>query len=218
MKHVIFSITFILTLAGIISACTNGGSVQTQEGERLGHWVVSLWIDPLPDRPVFMVIREKNGERRVLLHDGDREERLLGAMTQGLGRDVPLETFFVQVEETRFIVFWPAEEIANKARSVHVYAPDPLHPDLAKSTVLKAVVLDKEGMGVMPILPNERDAWSHLTGVIIYPHDFNADPLVDIVFDPPLPIESRFKQIWLTRISGGDILGGLRIALGALSF
>ncbi len=197
MKLVIFSVTFILALAVVIAACTNGGPARTQEGERLGHWTVSLWIVPLPDRPVSLVIREKDGQRRVLLLDGNREERLLGTMNQGLGRDVPLETFFVQVEETRFIVFWALDDIADKARSVHVYAPDSLHPDPAKSTVLKAVVFGKEGMGVMPILPNERDAWSHLTGVIIYSRDFNADPLVDIVFDPPLPIESRFKQVYL---------------------
>lgn len=36
MKHVIFSITLILALTGVI-ACTNGGPVQTQEGRRLGH-------------------------------------------------------------------------------------------------------------------------------------------------------------------------------------
>ncbi len=197
MKRVIFSITFILALAVVIAACTNGGPARIQEGERLGQWTVSLWIVPLPDRPVSLIIREKDGQRRVLLRDGDREERLLGTMTQSLGQDVPLETFFVQIEETRFIVFWSAEEIAEKARSVHVYALDPFYPDPAKSTVLKAVVFDKEGMGVMPILPNERDTWSHLTGVIIYPHDFNADPLVDMVFNPPLPIESEFKRVTL---------------------
>ena len=36
MKHVIFSITLILALTGVI-ACSNGGLVQSQEGRRLGH-------------------------------------------------------------------------------------------------------------------------------------------------------------------------------------
>lgn len=118
----------------------------------------------------------------------------MGAMTQGLGRDAPLETFFVQVDDTRFIVLRPTPEIVGKARSVHVYALNPNFADPAKSRVGKTVVFDKMGMGVMPIFPSELDAWSHLTRVVLYPYNSNADPLAYIVFDPPLPIESRFKK------------------------
>ncbi len=101
----------------------------------------------------------------------------MGAMTLELGRDAPLETFFVQLEDTRFIVFRPMPEIVDEARSVHVYALDPNFADLAKSRVGKTVRFDKMGMGVMPIFPNELDAWSHLTRVVVYPHDSDADPL-----------------------------------------
>ncbi len=186
----------LLLLAGLF-ACTNGGPTQTQEGKRLGHWVVDQWIVPRPDRPVSLLIREKDGQRRVLLRDGDQEERLLGAMTQGLGRNAPLETFFVQVEDTRFIIFRPTPEIVGEARSVHVHALDPNYADPAKSRIGKILRFAKMGMGVMPIFPSETGAWSHLTGVILHPHDSDAVPLADIVFNPPLPIETRFKQVAL---------------------
>ncbi len=197
MKRIAFLVSGVLLLLAGLLICTNGGPAQTQNGKRLGFWVVDLWIVPRPDRPVSLVIREKDGQRRVLLRDSDREEQLLGAMTRGLGRDAPLETFFVRVDDTRFIVFRPTSDIVGKARSVHVYALDPNFADPAKSRVGKTVVFDKMGMGVMPIFPNELDAWSHLTRVVVYPYDSDADPLAYIVFDPPLPIESRFKKVTL---------------------
>ena len=197
MRQIIFLFSGVLLLLAGVIACTNGGPKQTQNGKLIGVWTVDLWMVPRPDRPVSLLIREKEGQRRVLLRDSDREEQLLGAMTQGLGGDAHLETFFVRVDDTRFIVFRTTPEIVGKARSVHVYALDPNFADQAKSRVGKTVVFDKKGMGVMPIFPKELDNWSHLTRVVLYSYTSNADPLAYIVFNPPLPIESRFKQITL---------------------
>lgn len=189
---------FLVGLLVLLSlACLSSGPRQTEEGRRIEYWVVSQWLQPRPDRPVSLIIREKDGQRRVLLHEGDQPERLLGTMTRGLGAGIPLETFFVQVQETRFIVFYVPAEIADRARAVHVYALDPLYPDPAQSTVLKSVVFDKNGVGVMPIFPKEFDNWSHLTSVLIYTHDIDAAPLVEEVFDPPLPIASKFQRVTL---------------------
>lgn len=193
-KRAFFLVGLLVLLA---LACVSSGPRQTEEGQRIGHWVVSQWLQPRPDRPVSLVVREKNGQRRVLLRDGDRPERFLGTMTRGLGADIPLETFFVQVQETRFIVFYVPAEIADRARAVQVYALDPLYSDPAQSTVLKSVVFDKNGLGVMPIFPKEFDNWSHLTSVLIYTHDIDAAPLVEAVFDPPLPIAARFQPVTL---------------------
>ena len=189
---------FLMGLLALLAlACVSSGPRQTEEGRRIGYWVVSQWLQPQPDRPVSLVVREKDGQRRVLLHDGDRPERLLGTMTRGPGADIPLETFFVQVQQTRFIVFYVPAEMADRARAVQVYALDPRYPDPAQSTVLKSVVFDKNGLGVMPIFPAEFDHWSHLTSVIVYADDLDAAPLVEAVFDPPLPIAARFQPVTL---------------------
>ncbi len=195
MPKRIFFLLGVLVLLSL--ACLSSGARQTEEGRRIGYWVITRWIVPRPDQSVSLIIREKDGQRRVLLHEGDQPERLLGTMTRGLGAGIPLETFFVQVQETRFIVFYVPAEIADRARAVHVYALDPLYPDPAQSTVLKSVVFDKNGLGVMPIFPAEFDHWSHLTSVIVYADDLDAAPLAEEVFDPPLPIAARFQPVAL---------------------
>ena len=184
----------------MITLACNGAGLTTDKDsmKTISQWTIYTWIIPRPDKPVSLIIKENQGVRELFLRYG-KEERYIASMTRSFGQDIPIEAQFVNIDGTRFVVFFVPEPDRAHARSLSIlfYGLDPLYPDQPTlSTEVKIVGLDKHGMGVIPIYPAEADIWSHVTSIILTSQDLNRN-LFEQVFDPPLPIADRFIQITL---------------------
>jgi len=189
---------FLLLGLLLISLLACGGMAASEDGsmKRISEWTIDTWMTPRPDKPVSLMLAEKDGTQQLFLRYRG-QTRPLGAMKRQLGPDVPIKMMFLDIDGNRFIVF--SIEDPQKARSVMIYRPDPDFPNQPElSRKGKIIRLDKKGMGVAPIFPPEANDWSHLTRIVVTARDSADEPLVDIDFAPPLYIEPLFQHISLS--------------------